>query len=176
MKKSFVISLMLASLTIPLAASAEMPGQPCEQTQVGTSKMSDDKRDIIACLKNDNPKIPQPYVWKSQTYVIPQCDKTEVIKFDLNSNTFSCRKLNNHYVTSPAEISKNCVDSSMPDPLGSDYRNYVDEKKHSTQTYAFMTTRFFNTCGERYCQKLGYSTGRAVEHNEGSEEVTLSCF
>ena len=65
MLKKTIIGFMLALFAVPLAAHAELPGQICQKTQVGTTKMADDKQNIIACLETGNAQ--QAYEWKSMT-------------------------------------------------------------------------------------------------------------
>ena len=46
MLSRLAIAVCLALFALPLAARAELPGQPCKQEQVGTTKMADDKQNI----------------------------------------------------------------------------------------------------------------------------------
>lgn len=63
MRKSIVIGLMLTFLAVPFAARAQMPGQPCQMAQVGTTRMADNHQSIIACLETGEKE--NPAIWKS---------------------------------------------------------------------------------------------------------------
>lgn len=63
MLSRLAVVICLALFALPLAARAEMPGQPCEASKLGTTKRAQDDQSIIACLKTGlaNPA----YEWKS---------------------------------------------------------------------------------------------------------------
>lgn len=67
MLKKTIIGFMLALFAGPLSAHAEMPGQPCTAAQIGTTKMADDKQNIIACLVTGNVAPENVQEWKSMT-------------------------------------------------------------------------------------------------------------
>lgn len=67
MLKKTIIGFMLALFAGPLSAHAEMPGQPCQKEQIGTTKMADDKQNIIACLVTGNVAPENVQEWKSMT-------------------------------------------------------------------------------------------------------------
>jgi hypothetical protein len=58
---------LLALSANPLAAHAEMPGQPCQKEQIGTTKMADDKQNIIACLLTGKVAPENVQEWKSMS-------------------------------------------------------------------------------------------------------------
>ncbi|QQR68309.1 MAG: hypothetical protein IPI58_05465 [Alphaproteobacteria bacterium] len=67
MLKKTIIGFMLALFAGPLSAHAELPGQPCTAAQIGTTKMADDKQNIIACLLTGKTKPANVQEWKSFT-------------------------------------------------------------------------------------------------------------
>ncbi|QQR68234.1 MAG: hypothetical protein IPI58_05070 [Alphaproteobacteria bacterium] len=64
MLKKTIIGFMLALFAGPLSAHAEMPGQPCTAAQIGTTKMADDKQNIIACLLTGKTAPENVQEWK----------------------------------------------------------------------------------------------------------------
>lgn len=62
-----IIGFMLALFAGPLSAHAEMPGQPCQKEQIGTTKMADDKQNIIACLETGKVAPENIQEWKSMS-------------------------------------------------------------------------------------------------------------
>ncbi|QQR68233.1 MAG: hypothetical protein IPI58_05065 [Alphaproteobacteria bacterium] len=67
MLKKTIIGFMLALFAGPLSAHAEMPGQPCTAAQIGTTKMADDKQNIIACLETGKAAPENVQEWKAMT-------------------------------------------------------------------------------------------------------------
>jgi len=67
MLKKTIIGFMLALFAGPLSAHAEMPGQPCTAAQIGTTKMADDKQNIIACLLTGKAAPENVQEWKAMT-------------------------------------------------------------------------------------------------------------
>lgn len=68
MQTTIIIGLALTLWALPLAAHAELPGQPCTAEQVGTTKMADDRQNIIACLETGNTKPgANKHEWKAMT-------------------------------------------------------------------------------------------------------------
>ena len=67
MLKKTIIGFMLALFAGPLSAHAEMPGQACTTAQIGTTKMADDKQNIIACLETGKAAPENVQEWKAMT-------------------------------------------------------------------------------------------------------------
>ncbi|QQR68625.1 MAG: hypothetical protein IPI58_07195 [Alphaproteobacteria bacterium] len=67
MLKKTIIGFMLALFAGPLSAHAELPGQPCTAAQIGTTKMADDKQNIIACLETGKAAPENVQEWKAMT-------------------------------------------------------------------------------------------------------------
>ncbi len=103
MLKKTIIGFMLALFAGPLAAHAEMPGQPCQKVQIGTTKMADDKQNIIACLETG--EVPQPYQWKSMVAPkIPVCASNQLLMGD-TSGKLKCMKMSCRVASSQAAAS-----------------------------------------------------------------------
>lgn len=54
MRSKLILAVSLAVLAMPIVAHAEMAGDTCPLTSVGSSKLADDEKNIIACLKTSD--------------------------------------------------------------------------------------------------------------------------
>lgn len=59
-------------------------------------------------------------------------------------------------------VRDNCVDSAVPK---------IEDNEPWVDNY-----RFVNTCGNRYCNKLGFDSGKVVEIATDYSQVVLNCF
>jgi hypothetical protein len=86
----------------------------------------------------------------------PQCTQEEVLK--------STRSYFKSFTVSVTDIANNCVDAAVPNPSDNMFSISVPES----------IPRFFNTCGNRYCNTkvgAGYIEGRVVEYHGTTAEL-----
>lgn len=98
-----IIGFVLALLAWPLSAHAELPGQPCQQEQIGTTKLADDQQNIIACLETG--ETYQPYQWKSMVAPkVPVCASNQLLMGEA-SGELKCMKMSCRVASSQAAAS-----------------------------------------------------------------------
>ncbi len=148
MLKKTIIGFMLALFAGPLSAHAELPGQPCTAAQIGTTKMADDKQNIIACLKTgDTTPGANVSEWKAMTMAADKgysltCTDWKAKRF---SSKDDCIMDGRWHLVYANDAAGNTTYGSLQDlktygyDYGAEVKNADEEGTHYCQTFSYRS-------------------------------------